>query len=529
MKYRKINVLVILLFGLGLAKMSGQVQRPFEVKPSLTSNTEYHTTNYGIFGLDIKNAQSGFIVPRGSGKEYLFGSGLWFGAKKPVSHDSGVTFQEEKLTFICYNPNSGASWATPGEHDRSEMTPPILYRSSDYDRATGTSVVSDPKWPLWLLPGEETDPFFAGNFVQANHERTAGTVYEAPAFMQGVDEQFFARYHDKNLDYYETGADMATRFGYPLGLQIEQHVYSWNPGNAMQNVVILQYEVTNVSNDVLRDCYIAQAIDFDIGHLANDRMKFYDVLPGLHTGIAWTEQEQQEYGLLAMTMLEGPVTDANGFVDPDRRGHFFSRGEVGVLRNWVIEIDPRTPEERYEFMAAGVLDGDTGPGDKRALIGSKPFNMAPGDKAYFTLALAVLEGVSVNGTEIKGPVPQGTQIPELETLVQRLHEQYYVTGFSGSVSSATESDNGKVVLAAAVSPNPGADNALLTLTLAEPSDLRIRIIDNLGRTVRTEQLNDLTPGTVRHPLDLGTIPSGSYLVSVETGAEQRSLRLTVVR
>ncbi len=180
-------------------------------------------------------------------------------------------------------------------------------------------------------------------------------------------------------------------------------------------------------------------------------------------------------------------------------------------------------------MAAGVLDGDTGPGDKRALIGSKPFNMAPGDKAYFTLALAVLEGVSVNGTEIKGPVPQGTQIPELETLVQRLHEQYYVTGFSGSVSSATESDNGKVVLAAAVSPNPGADNALLTLTLAEPSDLRIRIIDNLGRTVRTEQLNDLTPGTVRHPLDLGTIPSGSYLVSVETGAEQRSLRLTVVR
>lgn len=533
MEYKRFKIFIPLLFGISLASAYGQVQFPLEVKESLTSNVEYYASNYGIFGLDITNGKSGFISPRGSGKSYLFGSGLWFGAKKQVTHDGGATFNEEKLSFICYNPNSGASWAVPGEYNMSSAATPILYRSSDYNTTTGVSTsapVSDPKWPLWLMPGEQTDPFFPGNFVPLAIDRTAGTTYTGPAFMSGVDEQFFARFHDQDLSRYELGESKAAELGYPLGLQIEQHVYSWNPGNSLQNVVILQYEVTNISGHELRDCYISQAIDFDIGNLANDHVMFYEAQPGLHTGIAWSETEAENYGLLAMVVLEGPVTDANGFIDNSNRSLFGSQGQVGVLRNWTIANDPRTPEERYNFMAAGVVDGDDGPGDKRALIGSKAFNMAPDDKAYFTIALAVLDGVTVNGTETKGPILQKTQIPELEALATELHNQYYVTGFIQNTSSAiTGTQSVGAFLAAGLSPNPSYGNATLHLTLADRSDVRIKVIDNLGRTVLTENLPQTSAGYFQHNLNLEGIAPGSYLVSVEAGTEQQSIRLNVVR
>lgn len=531
MRYKGLSVLPLLLFGLAITEMQGQVQTPFEVKNSRISGVEYYASNYGIFGLNVKDGQSGFICPRGSNNQYLFGSGIWFGARKQVPRDT--TVQEQKLSFIAYNPNSGTSWATPGEYNLASGATPVLYRSSDYDYSTGISLndsASQPRWPLWLLPSEWTDPFFGGNFVPLNAERATGGRYAQPAFMTGVDEQFFSRYHDQDLSRYEIGVERAGELGYPLGLQIQEHIYSWKPGNAMQNVVILQYEITNVSNDVLRDCHIAQAIDFDIGLLENDRMGFYDTQPGLHTGIAWTETEAQTHGLLAMVMLEGPVTNEEGFIDNNRRGLFSSSGQVGVFRNWTEDNDPHTPEERYNFMAESVLDGDNGPGDKRALMGSKAFHMAPGDKAYFAFAFSVLDGITVSGTTIGEPTIQGTRIPELEELVTELHTRYYVTGFNAMVSSANGGNTGEgSELSAALSPNPGNEATTLGVTLAERSQVQVRIIDNLGRIVHTQQMSGVTAGHSFHRLDLRGIAAGSYLISIEAGTEQQSIRFNVVR
>ena len=75
-------------------------------KKSTVSNVEFQATNMGIFGLNLMTGTAGFIVPRGSHTAYLFGSGIWFAAQK--SHNGAMN----KLTFITYNPNSGASWAS---------------------------------------------------------------------------------------------------------------------------------------------------------------------------------------------------------------------------------------------------------------------------------------------------------------------------------------------------------------------------------------------------------------------------------
>ncbi|MGE3801350.1 MAG: hypothetical protein AB7H80_10040, partial [Candidatus Kapaibacterium sp.] len=390
----------------------------FQSKKSLVSNVEFYTSNYGIFGLNVFDPKPDFTVPRGSNKNYFFGSGLWVGAEKRVSTNGGITFENKKLSFITYNPNSGRSWAYPGPYHEvatPTIAEPVLYHSEEFNRTTGEALNPSvtAKWPLWLAPGEDISPLYPGTpFLYG-----IPSPGDRPAFMNGVDEQFFSYYHDKSLQNYEIGFREAQALGFPIGLQITQNVYAWKPGDLRENVVVIQYEVENVSNETLRGCYLSQVLDPDIGNAANDRVSFYDANPLLHAGIIWSENEGVDYGTLAIIMLEAPVVDGNGFVDENNRSLFRSSTDVNSFINWTIDIDPTTPEERYDFMASGQLDSDNGPGDKRVLMGTKPFNMGPGDKAHFAIAFAVLEGVTPDGTlEKKGPGAQATTLPELEAL-----------------------------------------------------------------------------------------------------------------
>ncbi len=50
-----------------------------------------------------------------------------------------------------------------------------------------------------------------------------------------------------------------------------------------------------------------------------------------------------------------------------------------TFRNWPIQEDILDDENRYNYMALGVRDGDTGPGDKRFLMATGPFHMRPDD------------------------------------------------------------------------------------------------------------------------------------------------------
>lgn len=54
-----------------------------EQRRSRTSGIDYITTNIGTFGVNLPESRVGFTYPRGAGGvDYLFGSGLWFGARK---------------------------------------------------------------------------------------------------------------------------------------------------------------------------------------------------------------------------------------------------------------------------------------------------------------------------------------------------------------------------------------------------------------------------------------------------------------
>ena len=130
--------------------------KQFDEKSSLVSDVDFSTTNTGLFGLNVAKKGPGFTVPRGSKKSYLFGSGLWFGARKRVLDSSGVPVWRP-LAFLAYNPSTAVGWGTPGEaSDRAPPAPPSRARSS-----TGRGITIGGPASRWLPrtpPSSRTGP-----------------------------------------------------------------------------------------------------------------------------------------------------------------------------------------------------------------------------------------------------------------------------------------------------------------------------------------------------------------------------------
>jgi hypothetical protein len=192
----------------------------FQTKESLSGNAQFIATNYGIFGNDPAAAEGAFIVPRGSTQSYIFGAGLWF-AGLVRSAPGSQTFTER--SFITYDPNSGQSWAVPGEgytHDPFAAHPD-LYHSLDYDQTTGTKtgVASELNWPLWIgVDVAEATMLQPGFYIPVNGAREPGPTGEIrPAFVPTAMEQFTSRYNDSRTASF-TQHD-------PIGLRIEENIF----------------------------------------------------------------------------------------------------------------------------------------------------------------------------------------------------------------------------------------------------------------------------------------------------------------
>ena len=397
----------------------------FESLRNRVSNIDFFSTNYGILFLNVAAGVAGGRYPR-DGQPYLFGGGIWFGAQKfqpddPTDPNSPLSLK--KMSVISYNPNSGRSWMAPGEVTQPYQTSRLdgspeglnkyrMYFSTDYDPFTGAPFdVTDiqnggPNWPIWDTDSDEQFLVdrYVGRYVSDVNQRTRETFTKGPAIVSGED--IVSVFKDTDLTRYELGKARAEREGYPLGLEFDQRIYTWGFGQ-FQNFIFISYNIVNKSPDILYDCYVAPALDTDIGRAPNDRMR--TLIPNaaddtLDVGVQWSETTQgdQGFGYMAADFLEspavfGPGHPEEGFIRNDKK--FYTNEEqlgLHTLRNWIIDIDPQTPEERYQFMAEETRDGDNGPGDKRFLQSTGPFNMRPGDTARVVVGILIAPARSNN-------------------------------------------------------------------------------------------------------------------------------------
>ncbi len=411
----------------------------YDLQKNTVSNIEFYTTNYGIFGLNVERSEGGGYWPRGSQNQYIFGGGFWFGAIKNRP-DTNI---EKKYVVLSYNPNSGRSWFVPGRiEDGWNLVDDDVYKyrtyfSTDMIVSDGTPIdkADGPNWPIWDTSDDPKDTLkknrYFGYYVQDVNDRNLTKYPKGPAFISGED--IFATYKDTDLNAIEGGRSRRAAEGYPLQLQVEQMIYSWGFGD-YKDFIFIKYDIINYSNDTLKNCWLATVMDIDIarrGNLQlgarNDRVRFYEEDPSLNLAFQWTNPDQGEagrgFGYLGFVFLESPavykfydtviVTDNQGnpidtiyqeVIKPEtnflrKDSSFYSHSsQLGLVtfRNWPIEIDPQGDEERYDFMALGQREGDTGPGDKRFLMATGPFNMRPKDTAR-TVVGVILANTALGG------------------------------------------------------------------------------------------------------------------------------------
>lgn len=79
-------------------------------------------------------------------------------------------------------------------------------------------------------------------------------------------------------------------------------------------------------------------------------------------------------------------------------------------------------------------------------------------------------------------------------------------------------------------PNPARDQSTLSFELTEATEVRIRLLDLLGRPITgVMSPGILGKGSHQLPLSLADLPAGSYWVMLETTSSISSLRLVLVR
>ncbi len=427
----------------------------FENVKNLVSDVEFFTSNYGIFGNDVAAGVAGGIWPRGSGHKYIFGGGLWFGAKKDVTMPDG-TVQRRELSEIGYDPNSGASWMTPGRITGSITDSPIddsqgginkyrVYMSTNYNSFNGAPIdeadarQGGPNWPIWDVNPLDTLRMhkYFGTYIDDTTQRNRTAIPKGPAIISGED--IFTTYKDSDLQRYEGEQEP----GHPLGIQVEQTDYTWGfgkspaddgkPSSPYKDMVFLSYRVINMSPDTLWDCYMAPAMDMDIGVPSNDRAKFVaeNGLDTLNLAVQWSDVEPTgRYGYIGYDFLESPaivrdVTSPDfGFIRKDTTD-FSNSEQIGLttFQTWPIEEDPLTSTERYEFISAGDLDGDNGPGDRRFLMSTGPFNMRPGDTARVVVGVLFANGISNPPT---GTVQDMRLLLAVDTFAQEVYDKNFL-------------------------------------------------------------------------------------------------------
>ncbi|MFH1050244.1 MAG: T9SS type A sorting domain-containing protein [bacterium] len=568
-------------------KIQRKATKVFDLQNNTKSNFQFPLTNYGILFLDVSQTRGGGFWPRGSQNQYIFSGGLWFGAKKFVLHDTGTIehptpfYHLDKLCEVTYNPNSGASWMVPGrieDGDNIDLSDTSRYRtyfSTDMN-SDGQPIdpIDGPNWTLWLT--EEQTQRNLGSYIQDISLRNYTTYPMGPAYIS--DEDIFCTYKDTDLFFYEGGTAYRRNLGYPLGLQFEQTVFSWED-NEKKDMVIIYYKIKNSSQDTLFDCWIGPVYDTDLATLpnfiqgaTNDLMRFYDEDESLNMGITWSLMDKSEVdmGYMSASMILTPSvyrcdraydTLVNGkhhvfcamciekdtitIPDYENPGStkdtsicvnelMFPREKSGFLRTdkkyypvsqqlgmktflrWGILDDFVEDEARYNSLSLSKKDLDIGePGDYRMMFSTGSFHLAPGETA--SCAVLINFAMPSLGADATGETDDLTDLVEKV----KLGRSFFYNDMISKVQER-EKQLGNSML---IYPNPASNKVFIKHGLT--GDINISIYDILGINVMKNVILSSSKDVIE--LNTENLNTGTYIICLSDNNNVISEKFCVIR
>lgn len=470
------------------------------------------------------------------------------------------------LSTVCelgYNPDNGGGWFSPGESnsykDGSDLSGRYYpYVGTKFDHETGLPKVQDSvtpsvRWPVWSSTiGRDSVKrnFNFGRWVSRPEERdSVANLGYKPVFIS--QEDILNSYTD-----FDTTAnpEFVSGGGYPLGLNIQESIFSWGY-SPYKDFIFVRYKIGNASNDTLRECYIAPAIDPDLGPggtassnsnsyfglLHQDSVDcannftvssiFHENPSMLKLGRQWSGQNFSAtppgiYGCLGVAFVETPVTINNQLIANDdsislggygaKSKYFSNRLGLSSFRQWTISNDPQNTSQRYTFVASGRKDYVPSiVADMRMILSTGPFTLLPHATVTTTVAIAIAR-------------PSTTVLKYNQDSLLRLigfaHDFFAhsvennndadaitIKHFEGALTESIPEQAKNIPETLQISPNPCHD--YFTIRRSSSTVASFELFDVLGRVVIPKTNIE---GRLEEVVSIHSIPAGLYILQLQT-------------
>jgi NHL repeat len=336
-------------------------------------------TPAGWFAMDPRTLSAGLEFPKGSGKTMVFASGLWLGA---------LVAGETRVSMIEYTDEFQPGAIVNGVADDPNRPEYHVFRlERHYDSAAvrdsalldyNSGAVPHGAPPVTLLPSGDLDIL--------------------------GDEMLWHVYNDANPVNHTNQAGSTA----PLGVEIQQTAYAFDRAGALGNTVFLKFKITNKGGNVLAPLVAGLWSDPDLGGFTDDLVGS-DPSRGLGYCYNATNNDAV-YGssppaigcdLLAVTGGSGPPAGAASFnqylngEDPQSATESFNLMQ-GRLRDGSPIFNPVTQQPTHYFYDGDPVIGtgwlDSNPSDRRFLLGSGSYSLAPGESLEVDVAIVIGDG-----------------------------------------------------------------------------------------------------------------------------------------
>jgi hypothetical protein len=531
-----LKLAIMLVLALGLAGSAAFAAGP-SGPPASPADIDLHTwidanrlatpvVNMGTFALNPGHGTLEY--PRGSGNYLLYSAGIWVGAKV-----------------------GGQIRVTSGGYD-PEFRPGIIYPGGTWDPYT------DPVYHVYkIVRGDTASSDYLAWPFQHGAPATAG----GRPLLLG-DQTLWCVYHDADPAYH-TAPEGSTP---PLGLEIQQLAYAFDRRVAYGNVIFLEFKLINKLAFTLDSTYVAIWSDPDVGGYIDDLV---GCDPSLGLGFAYNgDNADTEYGsrppCVGFDLLKGPRGDAGeplgirGFrgytngLDPFGAPMCY-RYMKGLAGDGDPLVDPTSGNPTtFEFSGdpvAGTGWLDHTPCDRRFIMGSGPFTMAPGDTQEIAVAIVAAAG--------SGRLASVALMKSYDQMAQAAFDAGFAGWFPppsrGTVVDAAtggprpdgktpaELEGGRDAESAALGtfavtagPNPALEGVTIRASAPVEGGVGVRILDSAGRLVRA--LDGTAKGGADVAVtwdgrdDLGRrVPAGIYFIDVTGAAGSATAKVVLVR
>jgi hypothetical protein len=335
-------------------------------------------TNHNSYAYDLIRSTAGLEWPKGSGKTAVYAAGLWVGATVNDGTRPVVKVGEYSQQW-----GPGAMVGRTGVADKST--------DRVYKLRRGDTPLTNPDYNAW--PVAQGAPVNPDGTPQVLGDMTLWSVCNDR--VPGVPTNRAGT----------AGTDSANS----LGLEVQQTTFAFSRSGPLNNILFIKYRIINKGGNYLHNAYVSLWADPDVGD-GNDDLVGCDTV--LSVGFCYNGSNLDGvYGVgppcVGWDFFQGPLDKATG-----------KRLPMTSFNRYTNGTDPTSAQMSYNYMQGLQADGtpltdnegvvttydlagnpvkqlgnvDSNPGDRRLMLSSGPFEMAPGDTQEVVTGLILGRG-----------------------------------------------------------------------------------------------------------------------------------------